>query len=286
VFSSTEYQLLDFGVGRKLERFGPIILDRPAPAAANETAARLQLWSKAHARFELRAARGASAARGQWKILKDVPDAWTIGHRAERLELKLTAFGHVGVFPEQAASWDWIGERVGRTAGLRVLNLFAYTGGSTLVAAGAGAQVTHVDSARNVVAWARRNAELSGLSAAQIRWIADDALAFVRREIKRGRRYDGVILDPPSYGHGVRGQTWKLDAHLPKLLSRCRELIEGDPRLILLTCHAPAYDSRRLANYLVEAGLAASRRAVEAGDLQLTTADGRRLHSGTFARVE
>jgi 23S rRNA (cytosine1962-C5)-methyltransferase len=123
------------------------------------------------------------------------------------------------------------------------------------------------------------------LSAAPIRWIADDAVAFVRREIKRGRRYDGVILDPPAYGHGVRGQTWKLDAHLPELLPLCRELIEGVPRLVLLTCHAPDFDSRRLADCLVEAGLAASRRAVEPGDLWLDTADGRCLHSGTFARI-
>jgi 23S rRNA (cytosine1962-C5)-methyltransferase len=284
VFSSSEYQVLDFGSGRKLERFGPIVLDRPAPTAVDGAPARPRLWSQAHARFELHKARGAGSARGQWKILKDVPDAWTIGHGPVKLELKLTAFGHAGVFPEQAASWDWIAGTAVRISGLQLLNLFAYTGGSTLAAAAAGAAVTHVDSARNIVAWARRNAELSELSAAPIRWIADDALAFVRREIKRGRRYDGVILDPPAYGHGVSGQTWKLDAHLPKLLPLCRELIAGVPRLLLLTCHAPNFDSRRLANCLVEAGLAASRRAVEAGDLWLTTADGRRSNCGTFAR--
>jgi len=285
VFSSTEYQLLDFGSGRKLERFGPIVLDRPAPAAADGAPLQQQLWSQAHARFELRGAREASSARGQWKILKNVPDGWTIGHGPMRLELKLTAFGHVGIFPEQAANWDWIAQALGRAAGLRLLNLFAYTGGSTLAAAVAGAAVTHVDSARNVVAWARRNAELSGLSTAPIRWITDDALSFVRREIKRGRRYDGAILDPPSYGHGVRGQTWKLDTHLTELLPLCRELIEGIPRLVSLTCHAPDFDARRLADCLAAAGLAASRRAVEAGDLWLATDDGRRLQSGTFARV-
>src|SRR5262249_30555667 len=158
--------------------------------------------------------------------------------------------GHLGVFPEQAASWDWIVEAVGRNAGLRLLNLFAYTGGSTLAAAATGASVTHVDSARNVVAWGRRDAVLSGLAAAPIRWIADDALAFVRREVKRGRRYDGVILDPSTYGHGVRGQTWRLESHLEELLSLCRELIEGVPRLVLLTCHAAEFDSRRLATCL------------------------------------
>jgi 23S rRNA (cytosine1962-C5)-methyltransferase len=283
VFSSTEYELLDYGLGRKLERFGPIVLDRPA--AVDGTPVLRQLWSNAHARFELHKARAVGSARGQWKILKEVPDAWTIGHGAMRLELKLTAFGHVGIFPEQAANWHWIAEAAGRNAGLRILNLFAYTGGSTLAAAAAGAAVTHVDSARNIVAWARRNATLSGLAAAPIRWIADDALAFIRREVKRRRQYDGVILDPPSYGHGARGQTWKLDTHLPQLLRLCRELIEGVPRLVLLTCHAPDFDARRLADCLVAAGLATSRRAVEAGILWLTTADGRRLDSGTFARM-
>lgn len=282
--SPGDYELVDFGSRRKLERFGAIVLDRPAAAAADKPA-QPGLWSQAHARFELHAAPGAGLARGRWKILSDVPDAWVIGHGAMRLELKLTAFGHVGVFPEQAASWDWIAQAASRNAGLRLLNLFAYTGGSTLAAAAAGAAATHVDSARNVVAWARRNAELSGLAAAPIRWIADDALAFVRREVKRGRRYDGLILDPPSYGHGVRGQTWKLDSHLEELLSLCRELIEGNPRLVFLTCHAPEFDSRRLAECLVAAGLAENRRAVEAGDLWLASADGRRLHSGVFARI-
>jgi 23S rRNA (cytosine1962-C5)-methyltransferase len=168
---------------------------------------------------------------------------------------------------------------------LRLLNLFAYTGGSTLAAAAAGAAVTHVDAARNVVAWARRNAELSGLARAPIRWIVDDAISFVRREIKRGRRYDGVILDPPSYGHGMRGQTWKLNTHLDELLSLSRELIERDPRLVLLTCHSPDFDAQRLAECLVTAGFVADRRVLEVGELWLTARDGRRLHSGTFARV-
>jgi 23S rRNA (cytosine1962-C5)-methyltransferase len=283
MFSFHDYELLDFGSGRKLERFGAVILDRPAPAAANKPALP-QLWSTAHARFELNTERGSGPARGEWRILSEVPDAWTIGHGSIRLELKLTTFGHGGVFPEQAASWDWITRIASQTGELRLLNLFAHTGGSTLAAVAAGAAVTHVDSAHNVVAWARRNAELSGLLDAPIRWIADDALAFVRREIKRGRRYDGVILDPPSYGHGVRGQTWKLDTHLAKLLSLCRELIEGQPRLVLLSCHAPDFDSRRLTECLVAAGLA-DRRSVEAGDLWLRASDDRRLHSGSFARV-
>ena len=284
MFSSNEYELRDFGSGRKLERFGTVVLDRPAPAAENRRPAHAELWPQAQARFELHEAHVTGSSRGEWRILNKVPDTWVIVHDGLHFELKLTAFGHVGVFPEQVASWDWIRAFAGRTAGLRLLNLFAYTGGSSLAAAAAGAAVTHVDAARNVVAWARRNAELSGLAAAPIRWIVDDAISFVRREIKRGRRYDGVILDPPSYGHGVRGQTWKLDVHLDELLSLSRELIERDARLVLLTCHAPDFDSQRLAECLVTAGLS-DRRAVEEGDLWLTARDGRRLHGGTFARV-
>ena len=159
-----------------------------------------------------------------------------------------------------------------------VLNLFAYTGGSTLAAAAAGAAVTHVDSAENTVAWARRNASLSGLAEAPVRWIVDDALKFARREVRRGRHYDAVILDPPSYGHGAGGEAWKIEEHLPELLALCRELTGPQPRFALLTCHAPGYDPPRLAQCLGTEG-------VQAGDLWLTTADGRRLHGGVFARI-
>ncbi|HEY2826988.1 MAG TPA: class I SAM-dependent methyltransferase, partial [Pirellulales bacterium] len=161
----------------------------------------------------------------------------------------------------------------------------AYTGGSTLAVAAAGAEVTHVDSARNIVAWARRNAELSGLSAAPIRWIVDDALKFTRRELKRGRKYDAVILDPPAYGHGSAGETWKLDEHLPELLSVCRELTDPQPRFVLLTCHAPNYDPPRLAECLAAAGFVQPIQQIETSNLSLNTSDGRQLHAGMFARM-
>ena len=278
MFDSRQYELLDFGSGRKLERFGAHVLVRPAPAAAEAIPARPTLWNKISARFEIDATSKAGGGRGKWHPLGGLPSAWAIRHGQLEFEIKPTEFGHLGVFPEQASCWDWIGQQLRGAPAANVLNLFAYTGGSTMAAAAEGAAVTHVDSAENTVAWARRNASLSGLADAPVRWIVDDALKFARREVRRGRHYDAVILDPPSYGHGAGGEAWKIEEHLPELLALCRELTAARPRFALLTCHAPGYDSPRLAECLGTEG-------AEAGDLWLTTADGRRLHSGVFARI-
>ena len=189
------------------------------------------------------------------------------------------------MFPEQAQNWDWIARQVS-SAGrmLRVLNLFAYTGGSTLAAAAAGAEVTHVDAARNTVAWARRNAELSGLANAPIRWIADDAVKFVRREIKRQKHYDAVILDPPSYGHGARGEVWRLAKHLPELLSMCGELTEDLRAFMLLTCHTPGYGYNELKAMVEESKKGGrhlqSQSPFSGGPLTITAATGRKLPCG------
>jgi 23S rRNA (cytosine1962-C5)-methyltransferase len=286
MFATDQYRLLDFGDGRKLERFGQVILDRPAPAAHGASRSNPEFWKQTNAKFELSADAASTAQRGQWIEQNDLPKTWSIAHDALQFELKRTDFGHVGLFPEQASNWDWFRGRVSNTLTEppRVLNLFAYTGGSTLAAAAAGAAVTHVDAARNVVAWARRNADLSGLAPAPIRWIAEDAMKFVRREIKRGQSYDAIVLDPPGYGHGPAGEAWMLDKHLPELLSVCRELTQPQPRFILLTCHAPEYDPARLAEMLVAAGFADRAAQVEADDMWLVAADGRRLHAGCMAR--
>jgi 23S rRNA (cytosine1962-C5)-methyltransferase len=301
MFAASQYELLDFGAGRKLERFGSVVLDRPSPAAENAKPNRPKIWRGATAKFELNGNRGGTGARGtapqrgKWIFSDQAHGEWTVRHGKIEFELKLTAFGHVGLFPEQRDNWDWLARQCAVTraannskneaAPLRILNLFAYTGGSTLAAAAAGAEVTHVDATKTVVAWGRRNAALSGLAPAPIRWIVDDALKFARRELKRGKKYDGVILDPPSYGHGAAGETWKLEEHLPELLEVCRELTAPRARLVLLTCHAPDYDAERLAGCLANAGLAEQKRRIESGDLWLATAKGRRLHAGTFARA-
>jgi 23S rRNA (cytosine1962-C5)-methyltransferase len=296
-----QYDLLDFGDGRRLERFGGVVLDRPCPAAEGVPRAMPELWRQADARFE----RGEEE-EGRWSVAKaTLPEQWTVAHGPLRFELKRTPFGHVGLFPEQAENWEWIAGQAGqadrgagcqpasasqadwqsapRPAGwkpaLRVLNLFAYTGGSTLAAA-AGAEVVHVDAARNIVAWARRNAELSGLAGRPIHWIAEDAQKFVRRELRRGSRYDAVILDPPSYGHGLRGEVWRLSEHLPRLLAQCAELTAGRRRFMLLTCHTPGYEPERLREMLAAALGDSERGAIEARQMVLRTAAGRELPSG------
>jgi 23S rRNA (cytosine1962-C5)-methyltransferase len=319
MFAPDQYQLLDFGEGRKLERLGGYVVDRPSPAAEGVSRASPELWSTADARF-LRAGRSrppdgtspSSSCRpafkspvrrpgptddGRWEVLREPPNPWTISHGAARLRLLLTPFGHLGVFPEHAENWDWISD-VAR--GAKVLNLFAYTGGATLAAAAAGAEVVHVDSAKSAVAWAARNAELSGLADAPIRWIIDDARKFVARELRRGNSYAAVILDPPSYGHGPKGQAWQVDQHLAPLLADCARLIEGRRRFFLLTCHSPGYGPAELGTMLVNAGINASwgegltvangqvlpRNWLTASEklLGLTAADGRTLPSGAVAR--
>ena len=311
---SHEYQLLDFGGGRRLERFGPVVLDRPCPAAEGFERADPGAWAAADARFE-----GRDQEKGAWTCRRELPERWTVAFGRLRFELKRTDFGHLGIFPEQAENWAWIADILpspfGRGAGgegrvshsaapsppaplpkgegsdnpaakqaLKVLNLFAYTGGSTLAAAAAGMEVTHVDAAKNVVAWARRNAELSGLADAPIRWIAEDAVKFAKRELKRGNRYDAVILDPPSYGHGPRGEVWRLAKHLPRLLQLCGELTAGRPEFMLLTCHTPGYDADVLRRMMLEhfdpSGNVVARAAT------IRSAAGRELPAGVVVRWE
>jgi 23S rRNA (cytosine1962-C5)-methyltransferase len=285
MFLPGDYQLLDFGSGRRLERFGVFVLDRPCPAAEAFRQANPDLWASADARFD-----GRDEQRGEWLDRCELPERWTIAHGPLRFELKRTEFGHLGLFPEQADNWDWIAEQC-RSAGvppalkrLKILNLFAYTGGSTLATAG-GAEVVHVDAAKNVVAWARRNAELSGLGDAPIRWIAEDALKFVKREVKRGNRYDAVILDPPSYGHGPHGEVWRLPKHLPHLLELCVELTAGRPRFMLLTCHTPGYDADMLGKMMREQLAATFDFRMESGPIAIRAIDGRALPSGVGVRL-
>ncbi|MEX2141832.1 MAG: class I SAM-dependent methyltransferase [Pirellulales bacterium] len=295
MFSPDQYALLDFGHGRKLERFGEVVLDRPSPAAAEVSPGDPQLWETATAQFVSAGDTTAGCGqRGRWEPRAALPDQWTIEHPPLVFELRPTEFGHVGVFPEQADNWSWIAQRVSRFGSVasegdplgerpRVLNLFAYTGGSTHAAAAAGAAVVHIDAAKSTVAWARRNAELSGLSAAPVRWIADDALRFVAREQKRGSRYHGIILDPPSYGHGPKGEVWQLERDLPALLARCGALL-AENAFVLLTCHSTGITPGELQRCLEESLHAARGNDVEAQDLFLIAADGRRLHSGLAAR--
>lgn len=289
-FAAADYGLLDFGGGRKLERFGRVVLDRPCAEPAAESQPQTDLWPAATARFELDAD-ACGAQRGRWIPAAVFPERWAVACGPLHMELKPTEFGHLGLFPEQIENWQWTADTIrARAAGVgplgspgacKILNLFAHTGGSTLAAAAAGAEVVHVDSARGIVAWARRNAELSGLAAAPIRWIVEDAARFVRRELARGNRYDAVILDPPSYGHGPAGQSWKLNRDLADLLRDCAEVTAGRRQFMVLTCHSAGI-TPTVAARLLAAVLQVPR--VESCELSLTATDGRRLPAGVAAR--
>ncbi len=245
-----DYELLDFGHGRKLERFGMYVLDRPSPPAELCSPSQPGLWRQAHARFTR-----TSAQTGAWSSpSRQLPRSWQLTAGGLTLELRPTEFGHVGVFMEQLANWEWLDRHIRRAARpLKILNLFAHTGGSTLAAAAAGAEVVHVDAARNIVQWAHGNAALSGLAGAPIRWIVEDAFKFVRRELKRGHEYQGVILDPPSYGHGPGGESFKLTDDLMPLLEACGQLTRTDRSFLLMTCHSEGYGPAELEACLSDA---------------------------------
>jgi 23S rRNA (cytosine1962-C5)-methyltransferase len=271
MFSRDQYELLDFGDGRKLERFGDSIVDRPAPAAEGLRRGDPSLWAEADHVYDREAAR--------WRSRADAKQTWSILHEQRVFHLSCTDAGQVGVFPEQAVNWDWLAETI--VPPLKILNLFAYTGGSTLACAAAGADVVHIDAAQNSVQWARRNAEASSLADRPIRWIAEDAVKFVERELRRGNRYDAVILDPPSYGHGPKGEVWKLADNLLPLLERIARLTQGRRKFILLSCHTPQFEAEILAALLRQTMGAGD---ISAGELSLATTGGRRLPSGHFAR--
>ena len=227
-----DYELLDCGGGEKLERWDKQYLVRPDPQAIWETPRRLPEWKRANARY-LRSQTGG----GHWEK-KALPESWQVHYKDLTFQVKPMNFKHTGVFPEQAANWDFIDDQI-RRAGrpVSVLNLFAYTGGATLAAAAAGASVCHVDAAKGMVAWARENAAASGLSGAPIRWIIDDCAKFVEREIKRGRRYDAVIMDPPSYGRGPSGEIWKLEKDLFPFLKLVSGVLSDDPLFFIINSY-------------------------------------------------
>jgi 23S rRNA (cytosine1962-C5)-methyltransferase len=288
-----DYELLDFGDGRKLERFSSLIYDRPAPAAAGYEKQRPELWKQITTRYV-----GDRVAGGRWNPpweecgfgshvepeLDMLLCTVEVG-RGFKLLARPREVGQVGIFPEQYESWRWIAnqiERIGPDA--EVLNLFAYSGASTLAAASAGARVTHVDGAKQAIDAASGNARLSRLEEAPIRWIIDDAMKFCRREVKRKRQYDAVILDPPTYGHGPKGEEWLVKRDLLPLLELCGELTERRPKFVLLTCHTPGIGAAELSAYLSDGMFGHCGQPPRTGELSLETSDGRRLPSGIYAR--
>ena len=267
-----DLELLDCGDGRRLERFGAVIVDRPAPAATAPRRLPESDWARPALRW----------AKGAW-VRGAAADPWPVSAGGLTLECRPAAGGQVGVFPEHSTTWAWLDAAVGAAAAAlgrapEVLSLFAYTGGASLACARAGASVAHVDASRPAVAWARRNAELSGLADAPVRWLVDDARAFVRRERRRGRHYDGVVLDPPSYGHG--SGAWQIENDLPALLLDVAALCGPRPSFVVLSAHTPGFDADRLASMLRNAfGVAADGRP-----LALDARSGARLALGAWAR--
>ncbi len=233
-----DYELIDASRGEKLERWGGVILRRPDPQIVWSVPDkdRSELWHKADARY-IRSSKGG----GSWKTFKKIPEYWTIGYKSLRFKINPMGFKHTGLFPEQASNWDWFSDIIRKSGRSRndihVLNLFAYTGGASLAALEAGASVCHVDAAKGMVARAKENAALSGLSDLPIRYIVDDVKKFAERELRRGHKYDGIIMDPPSYGRGPGGEVWKIEDELFPLIELCAELMSGDPLFFLVNTY-------------------------------------------------
>jgi 23S rRNA (cytosine1962-C5)-methyltransferase len=288
---SAGYELLDSGNGEKLERFGAFILRRPDPQAL-WSKAQPDIWSTAQAEF-VHAGRS-----GTWRQHSPVPETWTAELAGLTFDVSLSAFKHTGIFPEQSENWLWIMETIDRARKadpartVSVLNLFGYTGGATLAAAKAGAQVTHVDASKVSVKRASDNAEKSGLANTSVRWIVDDALEFVKREVRRGNHYDAIVMDPPTYGHGPKKELWQIETHLPELIAECRKLLSDKPLFVILNGYASGYSAIAYKNNVEElvCGVTVSAKdGIVAGELQygeLATATqaGRELPSGIFAR--
>nr|WP_294524794.1 class I SAM-dependent methyltransferase [uncultured Blautia sp.] len=241
-----EYQVIDTSRGEKLEKWGDYLLIRPDPQVIWDTPRTDKSWKKPNAHYH-RSSRGG----GEWEFF-NLPQQWDIHYNDLTFHLKPFSFKHTGLFPEQAANWDWFGDKI-RNAGrpIKVLNLFAYTGGATLAAAAAGASVTHVDASKGMVTWAKENAVASGLGDAPIRWLVDDCVKFVEREIRRGNHYDAIIMDPPSYGRGPKGEVWKIEEAIHPLIRLCASLLSDQPLFFLVNSYttglAPAVLTYMLA---------------------------------------
>ena len=267
-----DYALLDSGAGRKLERYGPYTVVRPEPQCMWTPALPESAWDGADAVFDPSDEEDA----GRWRFKAQPKDTWPLSWGQARFKARFTAFRHLAFFPEQAANWAWLDQRVRAADGQpRVLNLFGYTGVASLVMAAAGAAVTHVDASKKAIGWARENAELSGLADRPIRWITEDARKYVQREVRRGSRYDGIILDPPKYGRGPGGEVWRLFEDLPELAGLCAELLSDTASFLVLNAYAERISGAALSGLLADK-LKGRGGHIEWGELALVQEDGAR----------
>ena len=280
----SDYEVLDTGDGEKLERWGSILLRRPDPQVI-WPASDPDLWKKAQAHYH-RSEKGG----GEWEFFQKLPDRWVISHGNLQFFVRPTGFKQTGLFPEQAANWVWMAGLCSARAALgktpRVLNLFGYTGGATLACAAAGAQVTHVDAAKGMIQWAKENRELSKLPETSCRWIVEDALAFVRREIRRGSRYDGILMDPPSYGRGPNGEVWKLEDELFGLVDTCAQALSDTPLFFLINSYTTGFQASVLSNILRLCVSSRHKGSIDAQELCLPVFTGGVLPCGASGRWE
>ena len=277
----SDYALLDSGHGRKLERYGRYTVVRPEPQCLWAPRLPAETWDQADAVFDPSDEEDA----GRWRFRDKPVEAWPLGWGDVKFHGRFTAFRHLAFFPEQAANWTWLDARVrAHGAQPKVLNLFGYTGVASLAMAAAGAAVTHVDASKKAVAWARENAELSGLADRPIRWITEDARKYVQREVRRGSKYDGVILDPPKYGRGPDGEVWRLFEHLPELADLCAQLLSDDASFLVLNAYAERISGAALSGLLAEK-LVTRGGTIEWGELALTEDAGdRQIGMSFYAR--
>jgi 23S rRNA (cytosine1962-C5)-methyltransferase len=246
-----DYEVLDTSNGEKLERWGDYFLVRPDPQVLWDTPKKLRQWKKPNGHYH-RSHKGG----GQWEFF-DLPKTWDIQYKELKFHLQPFSFKHTGLFPEQAVNWDWFSDKIRKAnRPIKVLNLFAYTGGATLAAAAAGASVTHVDASKGMVNWAKENAQLSGLREKPIRWLVDDCVKFVEREIRRGNHYDGIIMDPPSYGRGPKGEIWKIEEKIYPFIELCTKILSDDPLFFLVNSYTTGLQPAVLT-YMLETQVAA-----------------------------
>ena len=276
-----DYEVIDCSNGEKLERWGNYLLVRPDPQVIWDTPRTLRGWKKPNAHYH-RSKKGG----GEWEFFY-LPQQWSIQYKNLTVQLKPFSFKHTGLFPEQAANWDWFSEKIRKASRpIKVLNLFAYTGGATLAAAAAGASVTHVDASKGMVTWAKENANSSGLSDAPIRWIVDDCVKFVEREIRRGNHYDAIIMDPPSYGRGPKGEIWKIEDCIYPLIKLCVQLLSDKPLFFLINSYTTGLQPAVLA-YMMGTELKRFNGIVKADEIGLpVSSNGLVLPCGASGRFE
>ncbi len=284
-----DYELLDSGAGRKLERFGKIVVDRPEPQALWQPLSSKAQWGKANAVFS---ASGEDDEKGKWRIDKPVPDAWPVrvpissaSPDSITMLCKLAGLWHLGLFPEQQPHWQWMVSQLAdiKSEPPRVLNLFGYTGAASLLAARAGAEVTHVDASKKAIAWGRENQAASKMESAKIRWIVDDAAKFVAREVRRGKTYHMILVDPPKFGRGPEGEVWDLFTHLPSLLNDCAKLLSPDTAAMVLTVYAIRASALAFDQVLRQT-LNDRRGTFDTGELAIGCKDGNSVPTSLFVR--